>query len=130
MFASLSCQLGLAVETISYSNAIRQFQMPSGVSWDASTTVPANGTQLSELAINPGGARFDLWTVKSSSLSGLTSYLLDTNYVGTYVPIATLVIRSEDATGVTPRTRADRPFYVDFTMLGLRSGASDPEPST
>ena len=129
MVASLSCQLGLALETITYSNAIRQFQMPSGVSWDASSTVPANGTQLSELAINPGGARFDLWTVKSSSLSGLTSYLLDTNYVGTYVPIATLVVRSEDASGVTPRTRADRPFYVDFTMLGLRSGASDPEPS-
>jgi len=127
--ASLSCGLGLAVETITYSNYIRQFQMPSGVTWDASSTVAPNGSQPSALAINPGGARFDLWTVKSSSLTGMTSYLLDTSYVGTYVPVATVVVRSQDTTGVIPRTRADRPFYVDVTVSGLLSGATDPEPS-
>ena len=127
--ASLSCGLGLAQETISYTNYIRQFQMPSDVIWDASSTVPANGSQLSALAINPGGARFDLWTMKSSSLTGLTEYLLDSNYVGTYVPVATVVVRSEDTTSPTTRTRADRPFYVDVTISGLLSGASDPEPS-
>ncbi len=127
--ASLSCGLGSAVETISYTNYIRQFQMPSGVTWDASSTVAANGSQLSALAINPGGARFDLWTIKSSSLTGLTAYLLDSNYVGTYVPVATVVVRSEDGSAAIPRTRADRPFYVDVTISGLLSGASDPEPS-
>ena len=127
--ASLSCGLSFALETISYSNYIRQFQMPSGVTWDASSTVAANGSQFSALAINPGGARFDLYTIKSSSLSGLTSYLLDSSYVGTYVPVATIVIRSEDMTGVIPRTRADRPFYVDVTINGLLNGATDPEPS-
>ena len=127
--ASLSCGAGFAVETISYANFIRQWQMPSDVSWDASSTVAANGTQLSALAINPGGARFDLWTMKSSSLTGLTEYLLDTSYVGSYVPIASIVIRSEDMSGAVPRTRADRPYFVDVTVSGLRSGASDPEPS-
>lgn len=118
-----------AVETVSYTNYIRQYQMPQGTTWDASSTIAANGSKLSDLAINPGGARFDLWTVKSSSVSGLTSYLLDSSYVGTYVPIATVAVRSEDATGVVPRTRADRPFYVDVTVSGLLAGANDPEPS-
>ena len=126
---SLASGIGLAVETISYANYIRQFQMPSEVTWDASSTVAANGSQLSALAINPGGARFDLWTMKSSSLTGLTEYLLDSSYVGTYVPIATVVVRSQDGSATIPRTRADRPFYVDFNISGLRTGVSDPEPS-
>ncbi len=127
--ASLACGPVSAVEVISYVNLIRQWQMPSDVIWDASSTVPANGSQLSALAINPGGARFDLWTMKSSSLTGLTEYLLDSSYVGTYVPVATMVVRSEDATSPTTRTRADRPFYVDVTITGLLAGVSDPEPS-
>jgi hypothetical protein len=123
------CGIGLAQETISYTNHIRQFQTPSGVIWDASSAVTSSGIQLSALPINPGGARFELWTIKSSSLTGLTSYLLDSAYVGTYVPVATVMIRSEDTTGVIPRTRADRPFYVDITVTGLLNGATDPEPS-
>ena len=126
---NLACGLGMAQEIISYSNHIRQFQMPSGVTWDASTAVEANGTRESALVINPGGARFDLWTIQSSSLTGLKDFPLDSSYVGTYVPIATVVVRSEDGSSVTPRTRADRPYYVDLTISGLRSGASDPEPS-
>ncbi len=127
--ASLLSGSGLAVETITYANFIRQFQMPAEVAWDASSAVAANGSRFSELAINPGGARFDLWTMKSSSLTGLTEYLLDTSYVGTYVPIASIVIRSEDGSAAVPRTRADRPYFVDVTVDGLRSGATDPEPS-
>lgn len=127
--ALMLCSLGLAQETITYTNYIRQFQMPSGVTWDASATVASSGIKLSDLAINPGGARFELWTIKSSSVSGLTSYLLDSTYVGTYVPAASVTIRTEDSTGVVPRTRADRPFYVDVTVNGLLSGATDPDPS-
>ena len=111
-------------QTVTYTNFIRQVQMPSAVQWDA--TVAAAGSQLSSLAIDPGGARFELWTVKSSPL---TSYLLDTKYVGTYVPQATVVIRSEDPYPTIPRTRADRPFYVDVTMAGLLNGATDPTAS-
>lgn len=111
-------------DSVTYTNFIRQVQMPSGVQWDA--TVAATGTQLSSLAIDPGGARFELWTVKSSPL---TSYLLDTKYVGTYVPQATVVVRSEDPYPTIRRTRADRPFYVDITMAGLLNGATDPTAS-
>lgn len=104
-----------------YTNFIRQIQLPSGVQFDVSVT--PTGEQLSALEINPGGANFELWTVRSSPL---TSFLLDTKYVGTYVPISTVVIRSEDPYTTIPRTRADRPFYVDYTVSGLLSGATDP----
>lgn len=107
-----------------YTNFIRQTQYPSEVQWDA--TVAASGSQLSALAIDPGGARFDLWTVKSSPL---TNYLLSSVYVGTYIPVANVVVRSEDPYDVIPRTRADRPFYVDITVSGLLNGETDPEPS-
>ncbi len=110
-----------SAQTITYTNFIRQVQLPSGVQWDA--TVAATGSQLSALAIDPGGARFELWTVKSTPL---TSYLLDTRYVGTYVPVADVVIRSEDPYSAIPRTRADRPFYVDVAVSGLLNGATDP----
>lgn len=107
-----------------YTNFIRQVQFPGEIIWDA--TVAASGQQLSALAINPGGARFELWTIKSDDL---TRYLLDSSYVGAYVPIATVTIRSEDGTGEIPRTRADRPFYVDVSVNGLLSGEDDPDAS-
>ncbi len=107
-----------------YTNFIRQLQLPTGVQWDA--TVAATGEQLSALAIDPGGARFELWTVKASPL---TSYLLDTRYVGTYVPMAEVAIRTEDPYAMIPRTRADRPFYVDVVTSGLLSGPSVPASS-
>lgn len=108
----------------SYTNYLRQTQMPGGVTWDASSTVPESGSQLSALAINPGGARFDLWTIYSSST--IQEYLLQTTYVSSYTPLAEVVIRSEDPYPTIPRTRADRPFWVDVTITGLLSGATDP----
>lgn len=111
-------------QTATYTNFIRQVQFPGGVAYDAS--VAPSGQDLSQLAINPGGARFELWTVSSE---GPTSFLLGSTYVGTYIPVASVVIRSEDTTSPIPRTRADRPFFVDVTINGLLSGATDPEPS-
>ncbi len=108
-------------QTASYTNFIRQIQIPSGVQWDAS--VAASGEQLSPLAVDTGGSRFELWTVLSSPL---TSYLLDTNYVGAYIPVAFVVLHSEDPYGPILRTRADRPFSVDVTVNGLLNGLTDP----
>lgn len=107
-----------------YTNFIRQVQMPTGVQWDAS--VESTGNQLSQLPIDLGGARFELWTVLSSPL---TSYLLDTRYVSAYLPVADVAIRSEDPYQVIPRTRVDRPFYVDITINGILSGSGVPDAS-
>lgn len=124
LFTGLLCGSHAWSQTVTYTNFIRQVQFPGGVQWDAS--VAAAGEQLSSLPINPGGARFELWTVKSSPL---TSYLLASTYVGTYIPLATVVVRSEDGSSPVPRTRADRPFFVDVTIDGLLAGATDPVPS-
>jgi hypothetical protein len=121
---SIATALGQAGDI--YTNLVRQVQLPSGVLWDV--TVLPGGEQLSPLAIDPGGARFELWTIKSDPH---TVYLLDTRYVGTYVPVADVNILTEDPyiyTGI-PRTRADRPFIVDITTNGLRSEADATEAS-
>ena len=107
-----------------FTNFIRQVQLPTMVQRDVG--VPPSGTRLSELAIDPGGARFTLWTVQSSPLR---SILLSERYVGGYIPIAEVVIRSEDMAGTNVRTIAGRPFWVDVTIGGLLSGANDPVPS-
>jgi len=105
-----------------YTFFIRQIQMPEALEWDVS--VDQEGSQQSPLAINPHGARFELWTVKSDPL---TSYLLDTTYVNSYIPVAEVSITSEDPYEVIPRTRADRPFTVNITVNGLSSDPDAPE---
>ncbi len=122
LLAGAGAAFGQAGDT--YTNFVRQVQLPTNVVWDV--TVTDEGEQLSPLAIDPGGARFELWTVKSDPL---TVYLLDTKYVGTYVPMAEVTIRSEDPYAAIPRTRADRPFIVDITTSGLRSDEDAPEAS-
>lgn len=129
-FAALHLPGAAQVTADGYTNFIRQVQLPfepDRITRDVyvDSKSPDAG-QLSPLAINPGGARFELHTVKATPL---TSYLLDTKYVGTYVPIASVAIRSEDPYTAIPRTRADRPFYVDVTVNGLLNGATDPEAS-
>jgi hypothetical protein len=121
---ALMSLLATAQNGTTYVNFIRQVQFPSGVQWDA--TIAASGEQLSNLAIDPGGARFELWTVQSAPL---VSYILDSRYVGTYIPMAEVTLRSEDGSSTIPRTRADRPFYVDVTVDGLHDGESEPEAS-
>jgi len=118
-----------AQTTITYTNFIRQVQQPSGVIYDMSvTSVSPTGGSLSALAIEPGGARYELWTVANTT--PVTNYLLDTKYVSTYTPSATVAIRTGDTTYLTiPRTRCDQPFYVDVTITGLLSGATDPTAS-
>jgi hypothetical protein len=121
-FSLLLPQSLLAQNGSTFTNIIRQVQLPDGPDWDVG--VAASGAVLSPLAIDPGGARFELWTVKATPL---TEYLLDSRYVGTYVPLGNLRVRSEDPYTTIPRTRADRPFFVDVTINGLLSDAGAPD---
>ena len=105
-----------------YTFFIRQIQLPDELEHDAA--VDQKGSRESELAINPNGARFELWTVKADPL---TSYLLDTTYVNSYVPVADVRVISEDPYDVIPRTRADRPFTIEIETNGLSSDPDAPE---
>ena len=125
LFAAVSLLLPqslLAQNGSTFTNIIRQVQLPDGPDWDVGVAV--SGAVLSPLAIDPGVARFELWTIKATPL---TEYLLDSRYVGTYVPLGNLKVRSEDPYTTIPRTRADRPFYVDVTINGLLSDAGAPD---
>lgn len=104
-----------------YTFSIRQTLLPTNFL----SEVPVNieGEMLSPLPIDPGNARFELWAVKASSL---TSYLLDTTMVGAYLPIANVTFRSEDPYRVLPRTRADRPFYIDVRVNGIINDPAAP----
>jgi hypothetical protein len=125
-----SSSWALSVETISYRNYIQQISQPDGATWlldNQPSASPAGGTlspwQITE---NATGADFQLWTVKTSSLTGLTSYLLGTSSVGTYLPVASVTITSEDPYTIIPRTRVGRPFTVTVAVAGLKAGALDP----
>lgn len=100
----------------SYTNFIFQYQLPSEVLYQ--WPVAATGEAQSQLPINPGGARFELWTYNNAT-APVTKYKLESRYVASYVPMATVTITSEDPYDVVPRTRADRPFNVTVTVDGL-----------
>jgi len=151
----LASAWAMAQSDPTYTNFIRQVQLPDGLEMDVSNLAPS-GEQNSPMAIKPDGARFELWTTRSTPLN---SFLLQSTYVGTFVPIANVVIDTEDPWGKEPnregftnvtydnptfaaerkvpvnapaavrRTRADRPFKVYVTTDGLRSGATDPDVS-
>ncbi|GAA5127444.1 hypothetical protein JIN84_08685 [Luteolibacter yonseiensis] len=154
-----ACLAGVSVhaqDDPTYTNFIRQKQLPSGVEVDVPNLAPS-GEQNSPLAINPNGARFELWTTRSSPFA---SFQLQSIYVGTFVPMAQVVIDSEDPYGkkldepgvftnvsyensdfatkkeipvnipaMVRRTRADRPFKVYLKTEGLLAGATDPPAS-
>lgn len=121
---SMLCTLPAWSQASNFTNFIRQVQYPGGIVWDMS--VAQSGETFSALPIDPGGARFELWTVNSV---GPSSHLLSSSYVGTYIPVASVTVSTEDQTSTFVRTRADRPYTVSYSVSGLRSGADDPEAS-
>ena len=112
--------VGLSAQTITWTNFIRQVQNGSGVQWDVS--VGMAGTRQSAYGVEPGGVRYELWTIKSSPL---TSYLLDTRSVGIY-PTAKIVFITDDPYATIPRTRADQPIKMALTIGELSSLANAP----
>ena len=125
--------LGLITPAVAndYTFFVHQIQMDgdgdaaNDLDWDVS--VPQEGSQQSPLAINPYGARFELWAIKSDPLA---DYLIDTTYVNSYIPVAEVTITSEDPYTVIPRTRADRPFSVSILTSGMSDDPNANEAAT
>ena len=104
-----------------FNNFYRQVQLPDeDVKWNV--VVSPEGEEQSPLPINPGGARFELHTVRADPFEG---FLLDTTYVSTFTPLAEVIVRSEDPHSPVHRTRADRPFAFELRIDGLLP--DDPE---
>ena len=104
-----------------YLNVVRQIQQDSGVEWDV--TVPPEGSAASQVAMEEGGALFQLWTLR---LSTNETFLLDQKLVGSYIPKAEIVIRTGDPYTGVPRTLVGQPFEVELTVEGLLSGPDLP----
>jgi hypothetical protein len=60
-------------------------------------------------------------TSTTSGSSGVEEHLLDTEFVDAYQPAASVRILTEDPYPHSTRTRADRPFSVEYTVSGLVS---------
>ncbi len=135
----------VAQDEPTYVNFIKQVQLTSPNPTEIyMSNLDPSGSRISPMHINPEGARFEVWTVRSSPNN---SFLLQSTYVSGVV--ATVVIDTEDPWGKQPntdtftnvtyanptfstarimpvnapaavrRTRADRPFKVYTKTLGL-----------
>lgn len=107
---------------VSFVNFIRQTQfgpeLPSeGVAYDH--IVDPSGQDRSPLAIDPGGARFELWTVGADGISAPINYLLASTSVATFMPVASIEVFTVDTTSEIARTRVDHPFQVKIHTEGL-----------
>ena len=126
MLLGLLCGPQAWADASNYVNFIRQVQFPSGLQYQV--TVPPADSQPSQLAIDPGGARFELWT---TDIVSEVEIPLANTYVGTYTPVAEIQVFSEDQSAAIPRTRADRSFGVVVTVPRLLVPGEDvPEAAT
>lgn len=107
-------------------NFIRQHPLPYDPNnYYQGPPVAQNGSQASIQPVQENGALFKLLTRDSKG----TTYPLAETKVGTFLPAATVTIVSEDPYLTYPRTRADRPFGVQVTVSGLKTG-TDPVSGT
>jgi len=116
LFFSLAAGL-VANPAADYVNFIRQTQADSGVEWDV--TVASSGASLSPEGVGDPGSFFQLWSIHSPTAK---TYLLDEQYVSSYLPSARLTINTMDPYTSVPRTRVDQPFSVTITVEGLYEG--------
>lgn len=117
-----SVQLPPNANASDYVFRIRQKLYPSEINYDM--VVESEGATMAALRIPPGWSTFELSATDSATNR---FYLLDSTSIGPYLPTATVAIRSEDPYAALPRTRADRPFYVDLTINGLLSDPNAPD---
>jgi hypothetical protein len=108
-----------------FVNFIRQTQQETGVVW--AMPVESHGNAASPLVLEGKGSAFQLWTVEQATAK---EYLLDQKLVGSYLPVASVVVTTLDPYTKVPRTRADQPFTVTYQISGLLSGAGVPDAAT
>lgn len=103
---------------------VRQTDLANGQIYDTPIT-GTGGSYTAPVRVNETGSLYELFARGTAWDDNI--YLLDTKLIGTYNPVATVSIVTEDsylrgdATSGTfvRRTRADRPFTVDIEVSGL-----------
>jgi hypothetical protein len=106
---------------ITFTNLIYQEYFPDGdgspsITHNPVTLNTASGVTTSPMPTYTGYSRFDLRTMSSAGVE----YPLDSAYVGTYkIPKPTVRIVSLDTSSEVPRTRADMPFEVVYSLADI-----------
>jgi hypothetical protein len=88
---------------------------PSGGIDDESKGGSGGGTTITSTATSSSTAS------SSTRVTGIEEHQLDTEFVDVYQPSASVRIVTEDPYPHANRTRADRPFSVEYTVSGLLS---------
>lgn len=102
-----------------YVNWVRQTQVDTGVEWDV--TVSPSGQSLSPEGVGVDGSFFQLWSIHNVTA---TEYMLDEQYVSSYLPTAKISIQTGDPYASVRRTRVDQPFQITIEVSGLDDGSS------
>ncbi len=110
----------LAAHTVTAQDFIRQTQLDDGLTIDHHIHTDS-GDMVSLLPLPLEGSKFDLFARGNGDDTNL--YWLDSKVINAYMPRATLVLQSEDP-AYPPRTRADRPYTLEFEVTGM---LDDPE---
>lgn len=116
---------GVATADVGYVNFIRQIQQETGVVWNM--PIDPKGNAASPGVMESKGALFQLWTIDQVNAA---EHLLDQKLVGSYLPSASIAVKTLDPYPLVPRTRVDQPFTVTYQISGLLSGVDLPEAAT
>lgn len=108
---------------------VRQTDLATGQIYDTPIT-GTGGSYTAPVRVNETGSLYELFARGTAWDTNI--YLLDTKLIGTYNPVATIAINSEDdyvrgdpaGTTFVKRTRADRPFTVNIHVEGLVDGST------
>ncbi len=108
---------------------VRQTDLATGQIYDTPIT-GTGGTYTAPIRVNETGSLYELFARGSAWDNNV--YLLDTEIIGTYNPVATIEIVTEDdyvrgdptSGNFVKRTRADRPFTVNIEVSGLVEGST------
>ncbi len=96
-------------QEVTWTNFYIQKHLPDGPSMQIDNIAPTD-SEFSPMPIARDGSRFELHTIRSAPFD---SFLLQSTYVGTYIPQATVAIDTEDPWGKEPNTET----YTNVSYL-------------
>ncbi len=109
------------------SDFIRQIQILNGQSLIHDIPVSANSGQVMSQPIDADSSIFQLYATTIGANGGQSLVKLDEKTVGTFLPGGNVEIISIDP-HFPPRSRADQPFTVRYTVSGLMANQSNQLP--
>lgn len=122
-FLTLLTASTLSVQADDYVNFLRQVQNDASQTTHEVSGLANKGSRAAMAGVTTSSV-FELWAVNTTTAE---EHLLDVKTVSSYHPEAELSITSADPYTLIPRTRADQPFIVTYTIKGLLDDPDAPD---